>query len=56
MTVSCLQLTIFLCRLVLLLLLQYFYWIKQNIIAGRPVLVGTRLRDSERAVDYDHIE
>ena len=40
----------------LLLLLQYLYWVRSNIIAGRPVIVGTRLRVSERAVDYDHIQ
>jgi hypothetical protein len=42
--------------LLLLLLLQYLYWVKSNIIAGRPVIVGTRLRVSEQAVDYDHIQ
>lgn len=51
MTMMCLLLS-----LLLLLLQKFLYWVKSNIIAGRPVIVGARLRGGERAIDYDHIQ
>jgi len=38
----------------LLLLLQFAAWVKQNVMAGRPVITGVRVRGGGYP-DYDHI-
>jgi hypothetical protein len=35
-------------------MLQFALWIKQNVIAGRPVIAGFRLKYGTYE-DYDHI-